>query len=145
MLHRSEQWFTVRSTYAHRFVTANGKRRGRLRDAARKGKFRGIVTLDLPARLHRKERTARLRIRTTTVTLDMVEAHGGGTLALPVNVVDVHEVGTTPRGEKPIHWRLLTNHPIQAMKDVLAVIDGYTKRWRIRGTSSRMEIGRAPS
>lgn len=55
----------------------------------------------------------------------------GGTLALPINVVDVREVGTTPRGEKPVHWRLLTNHPIRTMKDVLAVIDGYTKRWRI--------------
>lgn len=130
-LDRTNQWFTVRSTYAHRFVTSNGSRRGRLRDAARKGKFRAMATLAVPARLRRKERTAQLRIRTTAVTLDMVEAHGGDRLALPVNVVDVREVGTTPRGEKPIHWRLLTNHPIKTMKDVLAVIDGYTKRWRI--------------
>lgn len=90
-----------------------------------------MATLDLPARLQRKARTARLRSRTTAVMLDMVEAHGGGTLALPINVVDVREVRKTPRGEKPIHWRLLTNHPIRTMKDVLAVIDGYTKRWRI--------------
>jgi hypothetical protein len=61
----------------------------------------------------------------------MVEAHSEQNLALDVNVVDVLEVGTTPRGEKPLHWRLLTNHPVTTMKDVLAVIDGYTKRWRI--------------
>jgi hypothetical protein len=90
-----------------------------------------MATLDLPARRHRKQRTAQLRIRTTAVTLDMVEAHSGGRLALPINGVDVREVGTTPRGEKPIHWRLLTSHPIRSMKDVLAVIDGYTKCWRI--------------
>ncbi len=61
----------------------------------------------------------------------MVEAHGGAELDLAINVVDVMEVGTTPRGETPIHWRLLTNHPITTTKDVLAVVDGYTKRWRI--------------
>jgi len=130
VLRRTNQWFTVRSTYGHRFITANG-RRGRLRDAARKGQFRGMVMLELPPRLHRKERTAQLRIRTTAVTLDMVESQRGDELALLVNVVDVRELRTTPRGEKPIHWRLLTNHPIRTTKDVLAVIDGYTKRWRI--------------
>lgn len=30
-----------------------------------------------------------------------------------------------------MHWRLLTNHPVTTMKDVLAIIDGYTKRWKI--------------
>ncbi len=61
----------------------------------------------------------------------MVEAHGGAELGLAINVLDVMEVGTTPRGETPIHWRLLTNHPITTTSDVLAVVDGYTKRWRI--------------
>jgi hypothetical protein len=131
-LHRTGQWFTVRSTYGHRFVTSGGLGpRRRLRDAARKGKYRGMTTLDLPARLHRKGRTAHLRIRTTTVTLDMVEAHEGQRLELPVNVVDVREVGTTPRGEKPVHWRLLTNRPIATRSDVRAILDGYATRWRI--------------
>jgi hypothetical protein len=130
-LHRTGQCFTVRSTYAHRFVEDGVGRRRRLRDVARKGKLRGVVSLDIPERLHRKGRTARLRIRTATVTLDMVEAHSEQRLALSVNVVDVREVGTTPRGEKPLHWRLLTNASVTTMKDVLAVVDGYTKRWRI--------------
>ncbi len=89
------------------------------------------MSLYIPARLHRAGRSAQLRIRTATTTLDMVEAHSEQSLALGVNVVDILEVGTTPRGEKPLHWRLLTNHSVTTMKDVLAVIDGYTKRWRI--------------
>jgi hypothetical protein len=109
---------------------AAGRRR-RLRNVASKGKYRGAVGLDIPARLHRKGRTANLRIRTAAMTLDMVEAHSEERLTLGVNVVEVLEVGTTPRGEKPIHWRLLTNHSVTTMRDVLAVIDGYTKRWRI--------------
>jgi len=130
-LHRTGQRFTVRSTYAHRFVEDDAGRRRRLRDVARKGKHRGIVSLDVPGRLHREARTARLRIRTASATLDMVEAHSEQTLALPVNVVDVREIGTTPRGEEPLHWRLLTNASVTTVKEVLAVVDGYTKRWRI--------------
>lgn len=130
-LHQTGQRFTVRSTYAHRFVEDGARRRRRLRDVARKGKLRGIVNLDIPERIHRKARTARLRIRTATVTLDMVEAHSEQRLALRVNVVDVIETGTTPRGEKPLHWRLLTNASVATTRDVLTVIDGYTKRWRI--------------
>jgi hypothetical protein len=61
----------------------------------------------------------------------MVEAHSEQRLALRVNVVDVREVGTTPRGEKPLHWRLLTNASVKTMREVLAIVDGYTKRWRI--------------
>jgi hypothetical protein len=130
-LHRTSQWFTVRSIYAHRLVITKSGRQQRLRDAARKGRLRGIVRLELPARPKRAARQARLRIRTTEVTLDMIEAHSGEALALPINVVDVGEIGPRPRGELPIHWRLLTNHPIGSMEDVLAIIDWYTKRWRI--------------
>ena len=130
-LHRTSQWFTVRSTYAHRFVVTENGRQQRLRDAARKGRLRGIVGLELPARPGRAARRAKLRIRTTEVTLDMIEAHSGERFALPINVVDVEEIGPRPRGEPPVHWRLLTNHPIGSMEDVLAIVDGYTKRWRI--------------
>jgi hypothetical protein len=48
-----------------------------------------------------------------------------------LNVVMVREVGTTPRGEKPIEWTLLTNHPIASRADIERVIFGYTVRWRI--------------
>lgn len=130
-LHRTNHWFTVRSTYAHRFVISGDGRQQRLRDAARKGRLRGFVELELPARPKRTARRARLRIRTAEVALDMVEAHSGDGFTLPINIVDVEEVGRPPRGESPVHWRLLTNHAIGSMEDVLAVVDGYTKRWRI--------------
>jgi hypothetical protein len=50
---------------------------------------------------------------------------------LEVNVVQVVERGTTPAGEKPIEWTLLTNRKIERIQDMYDVIDGYSMRWRI--------------
>ncbi len=33
--------------------------------------------------------------------------------------------------EKPIHWRLITTHPIENFKQVLQIIKWYTWRWSI--------------
>jgi hypothetical protein len=105
--------------------------RRRLRDVARNGKLRGVATVELRERLGRKARSARVRIRTATVILDTVEAYSDERMALLLNVVDVKEVGTTPRGEKPLHWRLLTNHPVVTRDDVDEIIRGYAQRWKI--------------
>ena len=52
-------------------------------------------------------------------------------MALPVNVVEVREVGRPPSGEKPLHWRLLTNHPVVTAGDIDAILAGYANRWKI--------------
>jgi hypothetical protein len=131
-LHDSGQWFTVRSTYAKRFIVAQGKRRTvRLREVMSDARVRYTASVRVSRCRERQERTARVQVRTAKVVLDMVEAYSGERLQLPVNVVDVREVGTTPCGEEPIHWRLLTNHPIGKRRDVDEVIQGYVKRWKI--------------
>lgn len=125
-------WFTVRSTYAHRFVFAGArKRRLRLRAAIAKGRFRGAFTISLRERPNRRAREAKVHIRTTTVVLDTTEAFSGERMELPVNVVEVREVGTTPRGAEPLHWRLLTNHPINTDEEIEAILTGYAQRWKI--------------
>ncbi|WXB19694.1 IS4 family transposase [Pendulispora albinea] len=131
-LRDSGEWFTVRSTYAHRFVYAGNLRRlQRLRDVARKGKVRGTVELELRERVHRTARTARVVIRTTSVVLYTKESYSDERMAVPLNVVDVKEVGTPPRGEKALHWRLLTNHGIVTREDVDGILHGYVQRWKI--------------
>ncbi|APR78532.1 Hypothetical protein A7982_03882 [Minicystis rosea] len=124
------QWFTVRSTYSHRFVR-RGARRYRLSQAVRNADPRGYRSIQVRARNGGDERVAKLRVRTTSVVLDMLERPTGERATIAVNVVDVQEVGTTPRGEEPIHWRLLTNHPLNTDADVERVLFGYAQRWRI--------------
>lgn len=43
----------------------------------------------------------------------------------------MREIGTTPSGEAPLHWRLLTNHPVVTARDIDAVLEGYAHRWKI--------------
>ena len=50
---------------------------------------------------------------------------------MPVNVVQALERGTTPAGEKPIEWTLLTNRTIETTESLTEVIFGYSMRWRI--------------
>jgi hypothetical protein len=131
-LHDCESRFTVRSTYAHRYVFLGPrKRRVRLRAAIGKGRFRGAFTVRLRERPNRRAREAKVQIRTTSVVLDTTEAFSGERMELPVNVVEVREFGTTPRGQEPLHWRLLTNQPIGTDDEIEAILSGYAHRWKI--------------
>lgn len=80
--------------------------------------------LAVPTTFDRAGRKAKMAIRTTSVTLDMSEPATGDRLQLPVNVVDVREVRTVPRGATPIHWRLLANRTIESESDELPFCEG---------------------
>jgi len=129
-LHNTGEWFTVRSTYGSRFVR-RGRRKERLTEVLARTPPRGTYQLFVQSRDDRKGRIATLRIHATSVMLDMFERPTRERFQLPVNVIDVHEMGTPPHGEEPIHWRLLTNHSIDTDEDVALVLYGYTQRWRI--------------
>jgi hypothetical protein len=107
------------------------KRNVRLRHAVTRAKVRGYYDLTVPEKFIRKGRSTRMAIRVTSVVLDMVDSATDEPLQLPINVVDVREVGTRPRNAAPIHWRLLTNRPIESEADVAAVLHGYTQCWKI--------------
>jgi hypothetical protein len=64
-LHDSGHWFTVRSTYGHRYLVGR-KRSVRLRHAVAQAKVRGRYELEVPAKFNRKGRIAKMAIRTTT-------------------------------------------------------------------------------
>jgi hypothetical protein len=124
-------FFTVRSTYAHRRVQ-QGARVVTLRDAARKGALRGAYRVTVTRNsLRPLGRVAVMEVRTTSGFLELHERATGERLLLEVNVVDAREVGPVPRGTERLHWRMLTNHPIDSNEQVAAVLYAYTLRWRI--------------
>lgn len=129
-LHDSGHWYTVRSAHAHRRLVGEPITT-RLRHAVSGSRPRHGFVVSIAGQPGRQRREAQLQVRTVRVTLRMKELVTGNTFELPINVVDVLEVGSVPRGEKPIHWRLLTNRSVETRDEVDAVIKGYAHRWRI--------------
>jgi hypothetical protein len=125
-----EHWFTVR---------ACRKRRVRLPDGAKaylwplmaKQPVKTTYALEVRAAGGRKARSAQMVVRACKVTLDVRDKRTSERSTIDVNVVQAIECGTTPVGEGPIQWMLLTNRPIEVLQDVSDVIAGYSMRWRI--------------
>lgn len=91
----------------------------------------GAYELDVPAGDVRKARRARMVSRYATTKLRLRDRRTNQVTLLDVNAVWVREEGTTPEGDKPLDWLLLTNAPVENADDVLEVVTGYTRRWRI--------------
>lgn len=90
----------------------------------------GRLKVKIPAAPGRKARNGELAIRFSSVTLRK-PLHGAAA-DLPdtvtLAVVDVREA-STPAGGKPIHWRLLTTHPVTSIADARRIVDLYRMRW----------------
>lgn len=130
-LHESGHWFTVRSTWGNRFARDGRGRRAAMQTILAKTKVRYTSTLDVEARFRRRARTATLSVRATSMEIQLMDRPTRDTRWMPINVVDVREIRTTPRGEEPIHWRLLTNRPIGTVEEIQQVVASYTHRWAI--------------
>lgn len=91
----------------------------------RKQRVQGRQTMVLaPAR---QPRIARVSIRATTVTLKLNTPEGPQQRTF--NAVLLRE--THRSSNDRLEWMLLTTHPVRTRADVLAVVRGYTMRWRV--------------
>jgi hypothetical protein len=89
----------------------------------------GPLKVNIPAAPGRKARSSELAVRFSPVVLRK-PLHGAAGLpdTVPLAVVDVRET-STPKDGKPIHWRLLTTHPVTSVADARRMIDLYRMRW----------------
>jgi hypothetical protein len=123
-------WFTVRSAWDRLLADIGDKQYLRARMASVRAL--GEYEVDVPERRGRQARRARMVIRAAKVTLLLREKmNGKKPRPLTVHVVWTHEEGTTPPGEKPLDWTLLTNAPIESLSEARAIVAGYAMRWRI--------------
>lgn len=123
----SGHFFTVRSQSLRRMIT-DGRRRIWVKAALRREPELGRFELDLPKTETRAARRATVCVRAKRVTLQMRDKWKRKRFDLPTNVVLVQEEGT--RADK-VDWLLLTNQPVSSYEEALAVVHGYTQRWRI--------------
>jgi hypothetical protein len=122
---------TVRASANRRLWTDKDRPRRYLREQMRQQPVRAYQFIDVAAGPNRCGRTAKLAVRFARVELDLHNSKGKQRLCMPIWAVHVHEVGTTPKGEQPLDWMLLTTHPVQTMTDAEMVIHGYATRWSV--------------
>jgi hypothetical protein len=89
----------------------------------------GRFKADIPAAPGRKARSSELAVRFSPVVLRK-PLHGAAGLpdTVALTVVDVRET-SAPKGSKPIHWRLLTTHPVTRVADARRIVGLYRMRW----------------
>lgn len=122
--------FIVRSSHNRR-LESSGKVPRYLRDELAKTKPCGAYQLTVLGGPGRTAREARMVVRFGTFTLRMQDKATGTISRLTLTAVSARETGTTPRGETPLHWILLTNRAVTSLDEACAVVYGYSMRWRI--------------
>jgi hypothetical protein len=126
-----EHAFVIRAR-TDRLTLAEGGDEQRLRSRLARTRPLATTELDVPAGAARKARKARMEVVATTETFILRENYTRRKLGtLTVNLVWTHEVGTTPPGEEPIDWLLMTNLPVDDPRSAAARIATYARRWRI--------------
>ena len=147
----SELDFLVRSTH-NRTVGERKKRWGKekgtgeyLLDFIAKQEVKSEIHLDIKDRKLNKERTAKLELRFSPVTLPAPwrldysidgpskknkDRAKGSRSKVEAYVVEVKET-KPPKGAEKVHWRLITSLPVLNIKDAQQIIDYYKIRWSI--------------
>jgi len=91
----------------------------------------GRYKLQVPVRGTRPARQATVRLRFGAVTMCRpASAATDRAEKLSLSVVDVKEI-SPPAGQEPVHWRLLSTHPVGTVEQAHQIIAWYRFRWII--------------
>lgn len=130
MPRRAKLHLVVRAAHDRKVVSKEAQY---LHEAVEKAPVLGEMDVAVPRSRKRKERTAKLRVQACTLELVPPRNHlGRGDLSpVTVSLVRVREVETTPRGEEPIEWMIITTVPVSTLADAVEVVEAYAQRWKV--------------
>lgn len=99
----------------------------------------GRYTLQLPARTGgRSARTAELQVRFSPMRIARPQqcSNKNASPSVALWAIEVREDAQSAMTgqDKPIHWRLLSTHPVPGMQQALRCVHWYTQRWHIEQT-----------
>lgn len=120
---------TIRSCYK-RVIRRNGREQ-RLNTTLARQRVIESFELRVSGNEHRKARVANFEVRVLRAPVRLRSSKYGEELWIDATAVEVREKGTTPTGEDPILWRLLSTVQAETKADVLKIIRSYTLRWRV--------------
>jgi len=120
----------VRAAHDRRVESAEAEY---LHEAARRAPVLGEMEVAVPRSRSRKARTATLRVQVCTLKLVPPRNHLGrkDLSPIPVSVVLARETGTTPQGEEPVEWMLITTVPVHTLARAVEVVEAYAQRWKV--------------
>lgn len=113
--------FTVRAAHDRSVMDAEEFRKLRLWKRVRDEPAQSLYLLHVQGGPQRQERMAMMTLRFCPLTLHLRDDEGAKVPAA-LWAVHVREVGSTPQGESPIEWLLLTNHPVEAVEQAQLVV-----------------------
>ena len=126
----SRALFTIRSRHDRRLEAPRGQRLYLVPELQSQPAV-GLNWVHVPGGHRRTERKARLEVRVARKRLRLRDRITDRVSHFEVGCVEAREVGTVPKGEKPLEWRLLTNAPLASLQDAINVIFSYVQRWKI--------------
>jgi len=129
-LQKSGALFTIRSRHNRR-LRCEGDDRAYLVDQLGAQRPIGFHIVDVPDGYRRTARKARLAIRVIRTTVRVRDRRTDLIRYFDVGCVDAREESAVPKGEKPLHWRLLTNAKIGSLCEAERVVSSYVQRWKI--------------
>ncbi len=125
-----DELITVRAS-SNRRVNTDARRQRYLWDEVQRHEPLGTYALEVPPSPTRTPRIAAMELRACQVRLDLEDQRTKRHYDTPLWAVHAHEVSTTPEGEMPLEWLLLTNYPVEDFADAQLVLFAYTQRWRV--------------
>jgi len=125
-----EHWFTIRGNHNRRVILEHGQQTY-LRELVAQQPVVTRYELRVSGASKRTARVAKMAVQACSMTLDFCDKRTKKHFPKQVNVVLAREQDTTPAGEKPIEWLLLTNRPITTVENINQIVFGYAQRWRI--------------
>jgi Transposase Tn5 dimerisation domain/Transposase DNA-binding len=130
MLRRPSLELVVRVTQNRKVESADGTS---LYEAVERAPVLGKVKIAVPRSRKRKGRKAKLEVRACSLKLEPPLHHLDRKECpnVAVSVVHVREKGTTPEGEEPIDWMIITTLPVRNLAEALEIIEAYAQRWKV--------------
>jgi hypothetical protein len=134
-----EEWATVPDRHNHVLVRVRQDRRllgqaQSLYESLSAQPCEGTYTVEVAAdaRQGRTAREAFLSVCCASVQIQRPETFNGSDYppSIQLYAIEAKEV-TPPPGQDPIHWRLMTTHPVVCIEQALQVLQWYCWRWRI--------------
>lgn len=135
-----EVFATVPDKRTHLLIRSRDNRRiaeGKLFDYLSNQDVAGTYELEIRGdiRKNRKSRKATIEIRMAKVNLlkpKTLKKYDKYADTIEIYAIEAKETeSTVPKGEKPIHWRLLTTHRVNTFQMAVLVVFWYSLRWNI--------------